>query len=387
MSDEPKFPIPELGGAVVEVGGETLYQCMQCGLCTSSCPWRLVEGDISRDFNTRKVQHMAMLGVEGYEIEDILFACTTCGLCVERCPRECNPIDNQRVLRTMIGEAGSVPQAYRPVIGSLNSNGNPWQGEVEERTSWVKDVDVPEFGGDTEYLLFVCCTSCYDARSKKIARAIASLLNKAGVSWGTLGKDEQCCGEAVRKVGSEETFTSLAEHNIKLFTDNGVKKIITTSPHCLYSFSKEYPELGGEFEVMHYTQLLDQLIADGKLKPEKDVAKKIIFHDPCYLGRHNEIYDAPRKVLDALPKAERVEMDRMGPDSICCGGGGGRIWMETEVGARFGDLRVADAVNKEADVLVTACPYCTIMMDASNMAMGKEEMEILDVAELLDQAT
>jgi Fe-S oxidoreductase len=387
MSDEAKFPIPELGGAVVEVGGETLYQCMQCGLCTSSCPWRLVEGDISRDFNTRKVQHMAMLGVEGYEVEDILFACTTCGLCVERCPRECNPIDNQRVLRAMIGEAGSVPQAYRPVIGSLNSSGNPWQGEVEERTSWVKDVDVPEFSDGTEYLLFVCCTSCYDARSKKIARAIASLLNKAGVSWGTIGQDEQCCGEAVRKVGSEETFTSLAEHNIKLFKDKGVKKIITTSPHCLYSFSKEYPELGGEFEVLHYTQLLDQLIADGKLKPEKDVAKKIIFHDPCYLGRHNEIYEAPRKVLDALPKAERVEMDRMGPDSICCGGGGGRIWMETEVGARFGDLRIADALNKEADVLATACPYCTIMMDASNMAMGKDELEILDVAELLDQAT
>jgi Fe-S oxidoreductase len=387
MSEEAKVPIPELGDAVVQTGGETLYQCMQCGLCVSSCPWRLVEGDISRDFNTRKVQHMAMLGVEGYETEDILFACTTCGLCVDRCPREANPITNMRVLRTMIGESGSVPQAYRPVIGSLNSNGNPWQGEVKDRLAWTKDLDVPTFADGTEYLLYVCCTSCYDARSKKIARAIASLLKKAGVSWGIIGEDEQCCGEAVRKVGSEETFTTLAEHNIKLFADKGVKKIITTSPHCLYTFRQEYTELGGEFEVLHYTELLERLIADGKLKPSKDLAKKVVFHDPCYLGRHNEVYEAPRKVIDALPKAERLEMDRFGPQSICCGGGGGRIWMETPVGARFGDLRVADAVAKGADVLATACPYCTIMIDASNMAMGREEMQVLDVAELLDQCT
>jgi Fe-S oxidoreductase len=388
MSEEPKVPIPELGGAVVATGGETLYQCMQCGLCVASCPWRLVEGDISRDFNTRKVQHMAMLGVEGYETEDVLFACTTCGICSDRCPRECDPIVNMRVLRNMIGEMGSVPQAYRPVIGSLNSNGNPWQGEPDQRTEWTEKAgEVPEFGPDTEYLLFVCCTSCYDSRSKKIARAIASLLNKAGVSWGIIGNDEQCCGEAVRKLGSEETFQSLAEHNIELFNGKGVKKIITTSPHCLYSFRYEYPELGGDYEVLHYTQLLEQLIADGKLKPSKDFDKKVIFHDPCYLGRHNEVYEAPRKVLDALPKVERMEMERMGPQSICCGGGGGRVWMETPPGARFGDLRVADAVDKQADVLATACPYCTIMIDASNMAMGKEEMEILDVAELLDACT
>ena len=383
---EPKVPIPELGGAVVEYGGETLYQCMQCGLCVASCPWRLVEGDISRDFNTRKVQHMAMMGVEGYETEDVLFACSTCGLCVDRCPRESNPITNMRVLRTMIGESGSVPQAYRPVIGSLNSNGNPWQSEADQRTDWIKDVEVPTFEDGTEYLLYVCCTSCYDSRSRKIARAVASVLNKAGVSWGIIGNEEQCCGESVRKVGSEETFGSLAEHNIKLFGDKGVKKIITTSPHCLYTFRHEYPEFGGEFEVVHYTELFDQLIKDGKLNPSKELGKKVIFHDPCYLGRHNEIYEAPRNVLDAC-KADRVEMDRMGPQSICCGGGGGRVWMETEVGARFGDLRVADAVAKEAEVLATSCPYCTIMIDASNMAMGKEEMEILDVAELLDQCT
>ncbi|MBW1809821.1 MAG: (Fe-S)-binding protein [Deltaproteobacteria bacterium] len=383
---EPKIPIPELGDAVVQMGGDTLYQCMQCGLCVASCPWRLVEGDISKEFNPRKVEHMAQLGVDGYESENVLFACSTCGVCVTRCPREVNVIDNLRVLRAMIAEAGSVPQAYRPVIGSLKSNGNPWQGERSDRLDWTKDLEVPKFEEGTEYLLFVCCTSCYDSRSKKIAKAIASVLSKAGVSFGIIGEEESCCGESARKIGAEDAFISLAEANIKLFNDKGVKKIVTTSPHCQFTFLNEYPEFGGQFEVVHYTQLLSQLIKDGKLKPSKELGKKVIFHDPCYLGRHNEIFDAPREVLDALGK-DRLEMDRFGLESICCGGGGGRIWMETEPGARFGDLRISDAVAKEADVLATACPYCTIMLDASNMAMGKEEMEILDVAELLDQVT
>jgi Fe-S oxidoreductase len=383
---EPKVPIPELGDAVVQTGGETLYQCMQCGLCVSSCPWRLVEGDISRDFNTRKLQHMVQLGVEGYESDDVLFACTTCGACVKRCPREANPIDNIRTVRAMIAESGSVPPAYRPVVGSMSSNGNPWQGERSDRLDWTKDIEVPRFDENTEYFLFVCCTSCYDARSKKIAKAIASVLTKAGVSFGIIGEEENCCGESVRKIGAEDTFQSVAEANIKLFNDKGVKKIITTSPHCLFTFRNEYPELGGEYEVVHYTQLFAQLAKDGKLNLSKDLDKKVIFHDPCYLGRHNEIFEDPRNVIDAMPKAERVEMDRFGPESICCGGGGGRIWMETPVGARFGDLRINDAVAKEANVIATACPYCTIMLDASNMAMGKEDLEILDIAELLEQS-
>lgn len=387
MTAEPKVPIPELGDAVVQTGGETLYQCMQCGLCVASCPWRLVEGDIARDFNTRKVQHMAMLGVEGYEREDILFACTTCGLCVDRCPREANPITNMRVLRSMIGESGGVPQAYRPVVGSLNSNGNPWQGERKDRTAWTQGLEIPAYTEKTEVLLYVCCTSCYDARSKKIARAVASLLKKASVSFGILGAEEDCCGEAVRKLGSEETFNTLAQKNIALFNHHGVRKIVTTSPHCLYTFRQEYKELGGEYQVQHYTELLAELLKSGKLTPKGSFGKKVAFHDPCYLGRHSEIYQAPRAVLDALPGVQRVELDRFGPESICCGGGGGRIWMETPVGARFGDLRVRDAVAKEADVLATACPYCTIMIDASNMAVGREEMQVQDVAELLDQMT
>ena len=387
MSEEMKMPIPELGGAVVESGGKTLYQCMQCGLCTASCPWRLVEGPISREFNTRKVQHMGQLGLEGYESDNILFACTTCGVCKVRCPREADAIQNMRVLRSMLAQAGSVPNAYKPVIGSLNSNGNPWQGAREQRNDWTEGLDIPAFTEGTEYLLFVCCTSCYDARSRKIAKAVASLLKKAGISFGVLGNEQNCCGESVRKLGGEETFQLLAEKNIDLFNSKGVKKIITTSPHCLYAFRDDYAELDAHYEVLHYTQVLEKAMGEGKLKTKSKLDKRIIFHDPCYLGRHSEIYSAPRNILDEVSTVEHLEMDRFGVDSICCGGGGGRIWMETAPGERFADLRVSDAVAKKADVIATSCPYCTIMVDSSNMAMGKEEIQVLDVAELLDQTT
>jgi Fe-S oxidoreductase len=382
---EAETPMPELSEAVLQTGGKTLYRCMQCGLCVASCPWRLVDGEISREFNTRKVQHMAQLGVEGYESANVLFACTTCGVCLTRCPREANPIENMRVLRAMIAESGSMPPALRPVIASLEGEGNPWQGERAQRLDWAKGLEVPRFDAATEYLLFVCCTSCYDARSRKIARAIASVLTKAGVSFGVIGTEESCCGEAIRKAGAEGTFQSLARQNLDLFAARGVKKIITTSPHCLYTFRNEYPELGGTFEVVHYTQLLRELLAAGRLKPSQPLGQKLAFHDPCYLGRHGDVYDAPRDVLDGLPAASRVELDRHRVESLCCGGGGGRLWMETPVGARFGDLRVRDAVAKSVDVLATACPYCTIMLDASNMAVGGEALQVLDVAEIVDQ--
>lgn len=185
MSDEAQIPEPDLGEAIKETGGDTLYWCKQCGLCTGGCPWRLVDGEISTEFNARRLQHMGQLGLEGYESDNNLFACTTCGICVQRCPREVNAIDNIRSMRAMLAEGGGVPSSYKPIVGSVTDNGNPWMGKREERTNWFKDIDVPTFTEDTEYFLYVCCTSCYDARSAKIARAIAQLLNKAGVSWGS----------------------------------------------------------------------------------------------------------------------------------------------------------------------------------------------------------
>lgn len=381
---EARTPFLEVSEAIVASGAETLYWCMQCGLCTGSCPWRLVPGHISQSFNIRKVQRLGQLGLEGFESEEVIYACTTCGQCVVRCPRQVKIIDNVRGMRSMLASVGTVPGSYRPVIGSLHSHGNPWSGERGKRTEWMKGLDVPAFGEQTEYLLFVCCTSCYDVRSQKIARAVVQLLQKAGVSFGVIGEQESCCGESVRKIGDEDLFQKLAQGNIALFQSKGVKKIITTSPHCLFTFSKEYPELGGEFEVVHHSQILARLVKEGKLRPGKAAGRKIAYHDPCYLGRHNEVFDDPRELLQAVADGEFQELDRIRSNSLCCGGGGGRIWMETAPGERFGDLRVEEALAKGAQALATACPYCVVMLEASTKTMGKEEeLPILDLSELL----
>ncbi len=381
---EPKNPFPEVTEAIIGCGANTLKSCMQCGMCTAACPWRLVEGEISEQFNNRKLQHMGQLGVDGFETENILYACTTCGICVDRCPREVNAITNTRIMRAMIAETSGLPKSVRPAAGSLSDNGNPWQGPRAERTKWTEGLDIPAFTEDTEYFLFVCCTSCYDKRSMKIARAIGKLLKAAGVNFGIIGNEENCCGESIRKVGGEENFQTVAAANVELFNSKGVKKIITTSPHCLWTFKNEYPELGGEYEVVHYTEILSDLVKEGKLTFKNDLGKKVAFHDPCYLGRQSKVFDPPRDLMEKIPAAETAELMRSRTDSLCCGGGGGRVWMETEVGARFGDLRIYEALDKGANVLATGCPYCIIMLEASNMALGKdEELEIKDLSELL----
>lgn len=204
--------------------------------------------------------------------------------------------------------------------------------------AWTKGIEVPKYGPDTEYLLFVCCTSCYDQRSQNIARSLVKLLDAAGVSYGIIGQEESCCGESIRKSGDEELFNKLATSNIELFAREGVKKIITTSPHCLKTFTSEYPELGGDYEVVHSSQLLAHLVSEGKLKLKGKDGRKVAFHDPCYLGRHSNVFSEPRELLDAAG-AEVVPMAREEKFSLCCGGGGGRVWMETprsSVSACFG---------------------------------------------------
>jgi Fe-S oxidoreductase len=384
---EAKTPYPEVSAAIVASGADTLYWCLQCGLCTGSCPWRLVPGHISESFNIRKVQLLGQLGQEGFESEEVIYGCTTCAQCVVRCPRQVDIIGNIGGMRRMLASVGTIPNSYKPVIGSLHAQGNPWPGERSKRTEWMKDLDVPAFKEDTEYFLFVCCTSCYDARSQKIARSVVKLLQKAGVNFGVIGEEESCCGESVLQIGEASLFQKLAQGNIALFQGRGVKRIITTSPHCFNTFRKDYPELGGDFDVINHSQLLRQLVGDGKLKPSRAFGKKIAYHDPCCLGRKSEIFRDPRELLAAVPGADIKEMDRALMNSLCCGGGGGRIWMETAPGERFGDLLVAEALGKGAQVLATACPYCVVMLEASCKTMGKDELlSIMDLSEVLLEA-
>ncbi len=375
-------PFYEVNEALVAMGAEKLNLCMQCGMCAGSCPWRIVDGP----FNVRRLIRMAQLGVEGYESDDILYGCTTCNKCVLKCPRGVTIIDVVKAMRAMIAETGAIPAVLKTATGSVHSKGNPWSEDREKRTAWMEGLDVPTFDESKEYLLFVCCTSAYDPRSRNIAKAMVKVLSAAGVSFGVIGQEENCCAESMRKIGDEELFLNTAEKNIKLYSDKGVQKVITTSPHCYYTFTQEYPELGAEFETIHYTKLLAGLLEDGKLKLSGTIDKKVTYHDPCYLGRHSEIYEEPRSLISAATGGNLVEMKRNRKESLCCGAGGGRLWMETPQEWRFSDLRIHEACETGASILATACPYCISMLEDSRKTVNKEDAIVIkDISELISE--
>ncbi|MCL0094992.1 (Fe-S)-binding protein [Dehalococcoidia bacterium] len=380
---ETLTPFKEAVDVVLEAGGEPLKTCYQCGLCSGTCPWNLV-----RSFIVRRIIHQAQLGVVDFESEEV-WQCATCGACVKRCPRGVEIIDIMRALRKVIAEMGvaKVPDSLRISVKNISSLGNP-QGEApEKRGDWAKDRDIKIFSGGTELLYLSCCVPAYDGKIRRIALAITDILNKAGIDFGILGENESCCGESVRKSGSETVFQSLAESNIETFTKNGVERIMVSSPHCYHSFKNEYPEFGGKFEVIHSTQYLWELIKEKKIEFNRELKKKVAYSDPCYLGRHNDIYDAPRDVLRSIPGLELMELPDSREQAICCGGGGGRIWMDTPKGERFSDLRLEQALEMGADVLAVACPYCMLNFDDSVLTMSKESLiEIKDVAELVQEA-
>ncbi len=368
---------------IKETGGEAFRLCYQCGLCETVCPWNRV-----RSFLVRSIIHQAQLGVVDFESED-LWLCATCDACVERCPRGVGIIDIMRAMRRLLVPDGVVPASIpnlRSVMTSIASVGNPWGQEPKDRANWAKDPGVKEFSEDTELLYFPCCYPSYDPRLRKVAAATANILNRAGVDFGILGPKESCCGESVRKAGNEALFKRLARENIKTFVENGVKKILCSSPHCYHTFKTEYPEFKANFEVVHISQYLFELINEGRLKLAKEYGKKVTYHDPCYLGRHNGIYDEPREVLRKIPGLELIEMADAREDSLCCGMGGGRIWMETAKGERFSDLRLEQAIGVGAEVLVTSCPYCITQFEDSRLTLNvTENIEVKDVTEIIGE--
>jgi len=376
-------PLKEVIEIITEEGGEVLKLCYQCGTCTAVCPWNRV-----RDFIVRRIMHQGQLGLIDFEDEDV-WQCAGCGLCVERCPRGVEIIDIMRALRRAVSEFGiaKVPDSLRITGKNLLAVGNPLGELPEKRGDWAKDLDIKTYTKGTEILYFPCCYQVYDPSARRVAPATVNILKKADVDFGILGDNVVCCGESIRKAGSEDAFQSLARSNISVFAEAGVKKVVVTSPHCYHTFKSEYPELGANFEVIHFSQYLLDLIKQGKLNLTKEVNKKVAYHDPCYLGRHNDIYDEPREVLKSIPGLELVEMWEYRENSLCCGGGGGRIWMETKSGERFSDIRLEQALEVGANVLAVACPYCMLNFEDSVLTSEKSDViEIRDIAELVQEA-
>ncbi len=367
-------------------GGEAFKRCFQCGLCDVVCPWNRV-----RDFSMRKIVRQAAFGMTEIESEDI-WRCTTCGRCPQQCPRDVQQIASVVALRRIATEYGVFPTPVKPVrtaSASLVGEGNPLSEERAKRADWSEGLSVKKFAEGTEVLYFPGCYLCYDPRMKKVARATADILKKAEVDFGILGVEENCCGESIRKTGDEELFKRLAKENIKTFIDNGVKKILVSSPHCYHTFKNEYPEFMANFEVVHISQYLFELIDEGRLELTGEYGRKVTYHDPCYLGRHNGVYDEPREVLKKIPGLDLHEMPDSREDSLCCGGGGGRIWMETPKGERFSDLRLDQAMGIGAEVLVTACPYCITNFEDSRLTLedekGSEVLEVKDITEVIQE--
>ena len=378
-------PFKEVVDEIMEAGGDAFRFCFQCGLCDAVCPWNRV-----RQFSIRKIIREATFGLTEIDGEDI-WRCTTCGRCPDRCPRGVKQIEVGVSLRRVASEYEVFPSSVRSARtarASLISEGNPLQGERQKRADWAKDLPVKPYAEGMEILYFVGCYFSYDPRMKRVARATVDILNKAGVDFGILGNDENCCGESIRKTGSEKVFKQLARDNIKTFIDRGVKRLVVSSPHCLHTFKNEYPEFMVNFEVLHLSQYLMELVETGRLELSGEYAKKVTYHDPCYMGRHNDIYTTPRDILGMIKGLELVEMVDSHQDSLCCGGGGGRIWMDTPQEERFSDLRLHQARETRAEVLATACPYCITNFEESRLNLEYEDvLEVKDIAEIVSEVS
>jgi len=335
---------------------------------------------------------------------DVLWSCTTCGACVEQCPVDIEHVDHivdMRRYQVMI--ESSFPSEAGTMLKNLEKAQNPWGMQPKKRTEWIQELDfeVPVFGetlediSEVEYLYWVGCAGSLEDRAKKTTKAFAELLHIAGVKFAVLGGMESCTGDPARRLGNEFLFQMLGQGNVEMLnevfgedTPREKRKIVATCPHCFNSLANEYPQLGGEYDVIHHTQLLDTLVSEGKLTPVTPIDQNITYHDPCYLGRHNKVYTPPREIIAKVPGLKNTEMHRCKEKGFCCGAGGARMWMEERLGKRINVERVDEALSTNPDVISTACPYCLVMLGDSITARKQagevpESMEVVDVAQLL----
>ena len=379
-----------------------MTSCTECGRCQSQCPAWHTEKPLSpkllimamRDHAMAKVVDTENLVGEKAPIShDVLWSCTSCGACVNECPVDIEHVDhivNMRRFQVLV--ESEFPAELGGTFRNLEKAGNPWGANKQDREGWIAECDFPvrvvsgELPEDVEYLFWVGCAGAYEDRAKKTTKAVAELLHMAGVSFAVLGKRETCTGDPARRAGNEFLYQILAAENIETFKETfgnrGVKKVVVTCPHCFTTIGRDYAQSGYELQMLHHTQLLNSLVREGKLKTSPHKAdQKITFHDPCYLGRHNQIYAPPRELLEASG-CDIEEMPRNQERSFCCGGGGGRMWMEETLGSRINLNRVDEAIATKAPEVAVACPFCRIMV-GDGMTARQSDVEVLDVAQVL----
>lgn len=389
-----------------------MYSCTECGRCSSHCPATMSGKELAprqlllnlRDYLYTHQQEMiakqagqgdSMVGenLVGERLihDEVLWSCTTCRACEEACPVLIEYVDKiVDMRRHLVQEEARFPAELTRTFKGMETQGNPWGMSAEKKEDWAHGLDVPLLAEhpEAEYLYFVGCAGAFDERNRKATIAFSKLLRKAGVSFAILGAEEPCNGETARRLGNEYLFQSMAQNAIETFQTHGVKKILVNCPHCFNTLKNEYPQFGGHYEVVHAGELLSNLLRDGKIRLQDGPAKKVTYHDSCYYGRYNEIYDTPREVLARVPGTQLQEMERHKHTGMCCGGGGGWMWMEEPRDKRVNHLRVAQALETNPDVIAVSCPFCmTMLNDGLKVQEADEKVQLLDLVEIVEQSS
>jgi len=384
------------------------FSCTECGRCQDSCPATAT----GKPLNPRQVIHtlktslmtnerelkagsppkVPLIGIEaeGTNTPETIWSCTTCGACLQACPVMIEQMPKIiKMRRHLVQMKSDFPEELLNLFENMEQRSNPWGIAPSERTKWHSTMEVRPFvAGETEYLFYVGCAGAFDSRSKHVTVALATILDSAGISWGILGKDEKCCGDSVRRLGNEYLFEQMAQENVELFRQRNISKVITQCPHCFSTLKNDYRQYGLELEVMHHSQLIERLLGEGKLRANKGVTDlgSIIYHDSCYLGRHNDIYAEPRSIIETVTGKAAKEFPKNRENGFCCGAGGGRMWMEEHTGERINITRVNEALKENPDTVCVACPYCMTMFEDGLKDCQAGQTKVRDIAEVVAES-